>query len=100
MRKTTSVSKSDFIRSLPDLSVAEVIAKGKESKMTLTPSLVYGVRSQARLKSPTSPANGNGNGDGVHRIESAFLALASEIGLSRAADLLSQQRSVVTKLLG
>jgi hypothetical protein len=98
MRKTTSVSKSDFIRSLPDLSVAEVIAKGKESKMTLTPSLVYGVRSNARLKPPVSPANGNG--DGVHRIESAFLALASEIGLSRAADLLSQQRSVVTKLLG
>ncbi len=97
MRKTT-VSKSEFIRSLPaDMKVSEVIAKGKEAKLKITPSLVYGVRTAQNKVKVVKVANGNG--DGMHKAESALLAVAGEIGLGRAIELLSTQREVVSKLL-
>jgi len=47
-------SKSDFIRDLPkDMSVADVIAKGKEAGISFTSSLVYMVR--GRQDGTTSP---------------------------------------------
>jgi hypothetical protein len=44
------LSKSDFIRKHPDLSVAEVIAKGKAEGLMFTRALVYNVRQGASKK--------------------------------------------------
>ncbi len=99
--KTLVVSKSDFIRSQPaDMPVNEVIEKGKEAKLRITPSLVYGVRSHQKKVVKAPAANGNGHAAWTpNKAEAALIALASEIGLSKAAEILAKQQEVVTRLL-
>ncbi len=47
----STLSKSDFIRSLPTtMPVAEVLAKAEDRGLTLRPHLVYEVRRNARIK--------------------------------------------------
>ncbi len=44
------MSKSEFIRSLPDKSAAEVVSLAKAKGLTMTTSYVYSVRAHAKSK--------------------------------------------------
>jgi hypothetical protein len=46
---STKVNKSEFVRSNLKLDVADIIAKGAEAGLVITPGLVYGLRSKAKL---------------------------------------------------
>jgi hypothetical protein len=128
-KKTLTLNKSDFIRSLSaDLSVAQVIEKAKESGISITPSHVYKARGRAAgtargakkaktngaMKAvngaPTTtqprvakPAAANGRGLATppsSKSEDLLRAVAAEIGLRRAIEVLQGERSRVTAIIG
>jgi hypothetical protein len=115
------LSKSDFIRAQPaNLTAAEVVAKAKATGIKLDPYLVYKVRgrlntdkqtasppakstkkttsSAPRTQHPTRAAPPTASSLGS--AEELLRALASEIGLARAIDLLEEQRRRVLRILG
>jgi hypothetical protein len=47
-----TISKSDFIRSNPDLSAKDLVVKAKETGLSIAPILVYKVRGRAKAKGP------------------------------------------------
>lgn len=55
-KRRSGPNKSDFVRQYPDLSAQEVVLKGKENGITISPVLVYKVRGR-----PT-PKRGKANG--------------------------------------
>lgn len=90
MPKTT---KADFVRSHPNLSAQEVIAKAKESKMSLTAGHVYAIRSEAKK------SKGKGKGKVAAKVAKTtsskpstamedFVRSVKLIGVERARDLL------------
>jgi len=101
-------SHSNFILSLPhDTPVKEVIAKAKAKGLRATESNIYRVRRLRRKPSARRPAaagrapraaapasGGSRNAEGLLR------AVAAEIGLRRAIELLSAERARVRSLLG
>jgi hypothetical protein len=54
--KGSGPSKSDFIRANPTLTAAEVVAKAKETGLSIAPILVYKVRGRAKAKGPKAAA--------------------------------------------
>jgi len=120
---STKPSKSEFIREQPlTMSAADVIAKGEAEGITLSTDLVYGVRSRARLKKATkvrSPAKtGKAKTKGETRTatprkgaavprpivttssaEELLRAVAAEIGLARAMEILAGARARVRALM-
>jgi hypothetical protein len=50
--KGAGPSKSDFIRSNPDLSAKDLVAKATETGLSIAPILVYKVRGRAKVKAP------------------------------------------------
>jgi hypothetical protein len=54
--KSAGVSKSDFIRLHPGLSVAEVVAAGKDQGLSFSTTLVYAVRGEKKGKATSNKA--------------------------------------------
>jgi hypothetical protein len=110
--KTTT--KSAFVRSLsPDLSAKEAVAAAAEAGITVTPKQVYNIRGAAKAKggssSPKKARVGNKGGrpkgsKNVKKVgtkaEDLLLAVAAEIGLAHALEILEGQRRKVLAVLG
>jgi hypothetical protein len=90
-------SKAEFVRNLPQgLPAKEVVDKAKEAGLKLTTAYVYVIRSQARTggkksasAAPRAPKDA----------EARLIAAASEIGLTRSIELLTQEKARVMRLL-
>jgi hypothetical protein len=110
-------SKADFVRRLPSNTPAkEVVAQAKAAGISITENHVYGVRAadkrakrKAAAKVDTSrPAtaaasmvNGSSSAPKVSaRAEALLKAVAAEIGLGRAIELLQSERARVRALIG
>ena len=106
--KKATPSKSDFIRSQPpSLSPAEVVKKGKARGIKFSPQLVYNVRRYNKSKSKTNATYARATpGTAVVRpiatsskAEDLLRAVAAEIGLGRAIELLEADRARVHGVL-
>lgn len=127
-QKTTKTqNKSDFIRKQPaTLSAAEVVAKAKVEGITIRPGLVYEVRRTAKSKTtaakktrmpsetpsptkspPTTAAKTPRKSPSVPRpvattskAETLLLAVAAEMGLGKAVEILAGERARVREVIG
>ena len=104
------MTKAGFVKSQPaGLSAKEVVGKAKAAGMSLTDKYVYTVRSAAKAKSSKAGrAKGSKNKppavkapkNGSTGVEDLLRAAASEIGLSRAISILSDQQNALRAVLG
>jgi hypothetical protein len=99
-------SKTDFIRSMPGtMPVSEVIATAAASGMKISRQLVYVVRSRGGAKPAKAGKPGRKPratvvmGSHSSTADSLLLAVASEIGLGRAMEILEAQRAQVRGVL-
>src|SRR6185436_12046667 len=106
------VNKSAWIRSQPaSMTANEVVAKAKGRGIKLSPAFVYVVRANSKSKKnkpagarrgPRRPrknaapamASAHEGAEGLLR------AAAAEVGLSRAMEILGEQRDAVRRVLG
>ena len=117
--KSAGVSKSEFIRLHPSLSTAEVIAAGKDQGLTFTSSLVYAVRGKASgdgatgkrtsaakkpaTTKPSAPAptsKASRPSGSASSVEDLLKAVAAELGLGRAIEILQGERARVRAVFG
>jgi hypothetical protein len=100
------------------LSARDVVAKAKAAGITLTDTYVYNVRGAAKAAAnakatpnkvtakPATPIKTSGalpavkNGASTYSVESLLKALAAEIGLGRASEILAGERARVQAVLG
>jgi hypothetical protein len=104
--KPAKVNKSAWIRSLPaSMKAKEVVAVGKAKGIKLSVGQVYVARASAKKKpGKRGPGRPRKNAAPVAAaasgVEGLLRAAAAEIGLSRAIEILSEQRDAVRKVLG
>jgi hypothetical protein len=106
-----TTSKADFVRRFPKASPKEVIAKAHAEGIQIDLDYLYKVRSSDRLgklktKAETRPASPR-MGVSVPRptatassAEDVLKAVAAEIGLGRAIEILAGERTRVRALIG
>jgi hypothetical protein len=95
-------SKAEFVRALPDTMPAkQVVEKAKDAGLKISTAYVYVIRSQARVgpKKPSSTANGSSSPRAPKDVEARLIAAASEIGLTRSIEILTQEKARVMRLL-
>jgi hypothetical protein len=93
-------SKAEFVRGLTEaLPAKEVVEKAKEAGLKLTTAYVYVIRSQARTGSKKSNGAAPTRRPASKDAEARLIAAASEIGLTRSIELLTQEKARVLKLL-
>jgi len=106
-------TKADFVRSVdPRLSARDVVAKAKSAGIALTDTYVYNVRGAVKaatnnavtkqatpVKAPVA-SPGRNNGVTAGSVESLLKAVAAEIGLGRAFDILVGERARVRAAIG
>ena len=102
----TGTSKAAFVRGLSNLSPREIVEKAKAAGMKLDLGYVYNIRGAAKRGS-TKRRSEVRLGASVPRpittssgAESLLKALASEIGLGPAIEILSAERARVRALIG
>jgi hypothetical protein len=102
-----SKSKAAFVRSLPASTPAkDVVKQAKVAGIKLGVSYVYNIRGAAKkkrvaAKSPTVGAVANGGGSRVSAsAENLLKAVAAEIGLGPAIEILSGERARVRAVIG
>jgi hypothetical protein len=99
-----ATTKTDFILSLPhSLAGKEVVARAKAAGLKVSLAYVYSTRARRKGK-----ANGNGkrgpgrpkaNGAGASaNVETLLIAVASELGLGHALEILQHERARVVAL--
>ena len=104
-------SKAAFVRGLPASTPAkDVVKQAKAAGIKLGISYVYNVRGAAKMaakkkraaaKSPTDSAVANGGGSKVSAsAENLLKAVAAELGLGPAIEILSGERARVRALIG
>ena len=110
-------TKSDFIRRQPEaMPAAEVVALAKGAGLTIRPGLVYEVRRTRRTKKAASKqkqtqtkiaSTGAPSVPAVPRpiarkasAEDLLRAVAAEIGLGRAIEILTGERAIVRAVMG
>jgi hypothetical protein len=101
------INKSAWIRSQPaSMTANEVVAKAKGQGIKLSPGFVYVVRSK-KSKPGTKRGPGRPRKNGAPAmaasssgVEGLLRAAAAEVGLSRAMEILSEQRDAVRRVLG
>jgi len=109
--KEKAVNKAAFIRSLPaSMPVKDVVAKARAEGIKIADTYVYWARGSARKKAPKQAASGASaprNGGAVSRpvttssfAENLLRALAAEIGLGRAIEILAGERARVRAVIG
>jgi DNA-binding NarL/FixJ family response regulator len=94
-------TKSDFIRSQPaGLSTPEIVAMGKAAGIKFTPQLANKVK-RAAATSPAAKTDMSAGGSTVSAssAENLLRAVAAEIGLGRAIELLHGERARAHSLL-
>jgi len=102
-------SKADFVRAHSSLSPKEVVAKAKTEGVEFGTQYVYRVRAldkvptkkRASTKRPTSMPRSNGARPTAtsSSAEQLLRAVASELGLGRAVEILTGERSRVRSIL-
>jgi hypothetical protein len=106
-------SKSDFIRRLPKLSPKEVVAKAKAEGIKLEVGYVYNVRSAGkavaakRAATTTTSRKATARSDSQPSVststssaEELLHAIAAEVGLGRAIEILAAERARVRAVIG
>jgi len=106
---SAKTTKASFLKSQPASSSAkEILARGKETGIALTSKYISTVRPDA-TKTPRKPGRPLGSKNKVSivkvqpssaKVEDLLRAAASEIGLSRAISILSDQRNALRAVLG
>jgi hypothetical protein len=98
-----STSKAAFVRSLPsDTPAKDVVARAKSQGMSISVNYVYNIRGAAKGARGTSVRAGASvprpiaNGSAA---ESLLKAVAAEVGLGRAIEILSGERARVRAVL-
>lgn len=89
-------SKADFVRAHPALSASAIVAKAKEQGIKMGVPYVYNVRGYDRKRRPGTRRGRPGRKAGAvtrpitttSSAESLLKAVAAEVGLQRALDLL------------
>jgi hypothetical protein len=110
-RMPVTQSKADFVRANRNLAPKEVVAKAKTEGIKLAVDYVYNVRGadkanrkrkRAAAKVTTStPVSTNGSRPSVNSTaENLLRAVAAEIGLGRAIEILAGERARVTAMIG
>jgi hypothetical protein len=98
-------SRSDFIRSQPtSVSAADVVKKGKAQGIKFSPQLVYNVRRGSKATKGKATKTERATTSAAHKspatkVEDLLRAVAAEIGLGRAIDLLQADRARVQAVL-
>ncbi len=100
-------SKAEFVRALPETMPAkQVVEKAKDAGLKISTAYVYVIRSQARVgpKKPSSSANGSSSPRAPaprapKDAEARLIAAASEIGLTRSIEILTQEKARIMRLL-
>jgi hypothetical protein len=85
------------------LTAKEVMAKGRAASIKLTESYIYNVRGAAKKKGGRARGRvaGSANAAGVAgSIETLLRAVAAEVGLGRAIDVLAAERARVRAAIG
>ncbi len=103
-------SKADFVRRFPNSTPKQIVQKAGAAGIPIGVGYVYNVRSSGNAAkksatapkptpkpSPTTVGRPSGTSD---RAESLLRALAAEIGLGRATEILAGQRAIVRAVLG
>jgi len=106
--KSRGTSKASFVRAHGELTAKEVVSKAKAEGIRLTEGYVYNVRTYDK-----KAGHRNGTGRSVGRppgipkavassssAESLLKAVAAEIGLGRAIDIIQGERSKVRAAIG
>ena len=112
-KKTAPVSKAEYVRAHPALSPKEIVQKAKSEGIKFGVSYVYNVRGAAKVaaahakqkKAASVPAKPTMRTNGVHapltlRAEDLLRAVAAEIGLGRAVEILAGERARVRAAMG
>jgi hypothetical protein len=91
MLTSKRITKKQFVLNQPrDMKADEVIKRASLNKIKLTANAIHSIRSSNKTPDmgmlPT-------------KAEALLYTIASEVGLSRSIELLSQQRSTVQKLV-
>jgi hypothetical protein len=112
------ISKSDFVRSLPASPAKDVVAKAKAEGISLSENHVHAVRAKDNVKAkgrrvakktlktavskPAVATNGRGLSATTAKssAEDLLKAVAAELGLARAVEILAGERSRVQVLIG
>lgn len=93
-----NATKAAFVRGLPDAMPAkEVVDKAKEAGLKLTTAYVYVIRSQARSSGKERKNGPPSRGSKV--AQARLIAAASELGISRSIELLTAEKTRLTRLL-
>jgi len=111
-RSSATASKADFVRSHSTLSAQEIVTRAKAQGLKLDASYVYNVRgydkTAAKKKRASAQARATArNGAPVPKpitarssAEDLLRAVAAEIGLARAVEILAGERARVRALIG
>jgi hypothetical protein len=105
-------SKADFVRAHANLSPKDIVAKAKAEGLKLDVTYVYGVRAYDKMaaknkRGSTARATTTRKAPAVSRpittstkAETLLRAVAAEIGLGRAMEILSAERAMVRAVIG
>ena len=96
--KSPVLTKTAFITSMPDDTPArEIVEKAKLRGIVMTPSVVHAIRSNVRRREG-APARAPGRQPAASRaagVEDLLRAVAAEVGLGRAIEVLEEARASV-----
>jgi hypothetical protein len=109
--KPAKTTKADFVRKLPTASPKEIIARAKTEGIKIDLDYVYKVRSSAKAGRAKTKAEARAatprKGVAVPRpiattssAEDLLRAVAAEVGLGRAMDILAAERARVRAVIG
>ncbi len=109
-KAASAKSKADFVRAHADLSPKEIVAAAKAAGLKLGVSYVYNVRGYDKSKTKkkrATRATAVRRAPAVRRpittgskAETLLRAVAAEIGLGRAMEILSAERAMVRAVIG
>ncbi|MCC6527291.1 MAG: hypothetical protein IT373_31875 [Polyangiaceae bacterium] len=96
-------TKADFTLAHPDTPAKELVAKAKAAGFALTEKYIYTTRSLARARKERDErrarAGVSGPSGASSPVSGLLLAVAAEIGLQRAIELLEAERKRVVAML-
>ncbi|MCC6524687.1 MAG: hypothetical protein IT373_18665 [Polyangiaceae bacterium] len=102
-RTTKPQAKSDFINAHADTPAKELVAMAKAAGFPLTEKYIYTTRSLARARKERDEqrarAGASGPSGASSPVSGLLLAVAAEIGLGRAIELLEAERKRVVAML-
>ena len=105
-----TISKADFVRAHASLSPKEIVKKGRAEGLKFDVHYVYNVRAYSKAsgkRKPTARATTARKALAVSRpittstkAETLLRAVAAEIGLGRAMEILAAERAMVRAVIG